>query len=202
MSVATVRRMRRKARYGLQEAQATTFTVRHEPTTPTHWGHDTRVIYPQPMVAAGREIDRAEWSRVILELLDAEAGGNRTRLAEMVGVTYLTVKRWIDARNTVSEDSVRAVARAFNMSAIDLLIRVGYYQIDELAPAPAVVGPAKGAPTDEIRDLIDAAAITPSEKRELHKQVALKRAEAEAALKADTERWIAVLRRPRRRTAS
>jgi transcriptional regulator with XRE-family HTH domain len=154
-------------------------------------------MYPQLVAAAAREIDRAEWSRVILELLDAEAGGNRTRLAEMVGVTYLTIKRWIDGSHSVSEDSVRAVARAFNMSAIDLLIRVGYYQVDELN-AP---GPAAASSSDEIGALIQASPITPSEKRELNKQVAVKRAEAEAALKADVERWIKMLGRPRRRAA-
>lgn len=193
-----MRRRRRKARYGLPGAQATTFTVHREARSSGQSSHDTHVMYPQLVAGTAREIDRAEWSRVILELLDAEAGGNRTRLAEMVGVTYLTIKRWIDGSHSVSEDSVRAVARAFNMSAIDLLIRVGYYQVDELnAPGPAAANPI----LDEISALIKASPITPSEKRELHKQVAVKRAEAEAALKADVERWIKLLGRPRRRAA-
>jgi hypothetical protein len=116
----------------------------------------------------------------------------------MVGVTYLTIKRWIDGAHSVSEDSVRAVARAFNMSAIDLLIRVGYYRVDELnAPDVATARPNR----DEIGDLIEASSITPSEKRELRKQVATKRAEAEAALKADVERWVKMLGRQRRRAA-
>jgi hypothetical protein len=116
----------------------------------------------------------------------------------MIGVTYLTIKRWIDARHDVSQDSVRAVARAFDLSAIDLLIRVGYYRSEELAAQT----PAPSGGSDGVADLIDSAGITPSEKRELHKQVAAKRAEAEAALMADVERWIAMMRRPRRRNAS
>lgn len=96
---------------------------------------DTRVIYPQQVPAREREIDRQEWSRVVLELLDSEAAGNRTELARRVGVDYQTVRRWIAGSHAVSEDSVRAVARTFRLSAIDLLIRVGYWSAQDVAAA-------------------------------------------------------------------
>lgn len=186
-------RTRRKARQGRLHAQATTFTLRHEAAQPALGAHDMHVIYPLPMGGTTREIDRQEWSRVVVELLETEAGGNRTRLAEMIGVKYLTIKRWIDATHSVSEDNVRAVARVFKLSPLGLLIRVGYYRHEELAPE-AAEAPTAG---DEILEMIASARITPSQKREIREHVRAKRAEAEAALKSDVERWINLVR-PRR----
>src|SRR5215207_4380828 len=197
MSVGTVTRMRRRARQGHINAQATTLTLRRETGGPSLSAHDMRVIYPQPMGGGpARAIDREQWSRVIVELLETEAGGNRTRLAEMIGVKYLTIKRWIDGTHSVSEENVRALARAFKLSAIDLLIRVGYYRPDELAYE---VGPPEVVPVaDKPAAIIDAADVSPSVKRELREYVAKKRSEYEEAITKDVIRWIELERRARR----
>lgn len=186
--------MRRRARQGRIRAQATTFILRHETASPAAQGHDTDVIYPQPMGGEAREIDRQEWSRVIRDLLETEAGGNRTRLAELIGVKYLTIKRWIDGTHSVSEESVRLVARAFKLSPIDLLIRVGYYRAGDMQSIPD----PPNTEDDELSALIEQANVTPSVKRELHAYVADRRQRYEEALRADVERLLASEQRHRR----
>lgn len=157
---------------------------------------DTCVIYAVPVAGREREINREEWSRVVLELLEAEAGGNRTRLAELIGVDYQTIRRWIIGKNAVSEESVRQVARAFKLSAIDLLVRVGYYQPGELISAPEPVDAAD----DDLLTEIDAAKVPPSVKRELRQYVEDQRVAFEKQL-AENVRWRLAAEQRNRRTA-
>jgi len=142
------------------------------------------------------EIDRAEWSRVILELLESEGGGNRTELARLIGVDYQTIRRWIAGINRVSDDNVRTVARAFRLNVTELLIRVGHYQADELTTAQ----PAKSEPDpgDEVADLVTKAKLRPSTKRELHALIAERREAFERQLMAEIKRLIEAETRGRR----
>jgi hypothetical protein len=50
----------------------------------------------------------------------------------LVGVNYKTVGRWLNSSVDVSEESVRAVARALSIAPMDLLTRVGYYSAADL----------------------------------------------------------------------
>lgn len=100
---------------------------------------DTHVRYGEDV--AERTVDREAWANVVAQLINSEAGGNTTRFAQLVGVTYKTVRRWITQETNVSEESIRAVANALNVKPGPLLVRVGLYQPGELAdtaePAPA-----------------------------------------------------------------
>lgn len=178
-------------------AQATVFTIRPERASARPMEHDTDVMYSRSVAA--REIDRQEWSRVVHELLVAEANGNRTQLAERIGVKYLTIKRWLDATNAVSEESVRQVARAFRIPVTDLLIRVGYYPANELAASGG--RPTAASRGDALAALIEAAPVTPSQKREMREFVKKRRDEADQAIKAEIQRWIDFAQQPRRRTS-
>lgn len=201
MSVGTVARQRRMARQGRLRAQVPPFTLRRERISQVSTDCDMHVRYPRLVPAREREIDREAWSRVVLELLESEADGNRTELARLIGVKYLTVARWIAGTHAVSEESVRAVARAFNLSAIDLLIKVGYWTSDELtanldrAPVSDRTPTPKG---DLVAAAIKAAKLPPSVKRELTSYVAEERSDFERQLLARIERMIALEQRARR----
>lgn len=104
---------------------------------------DMRVRYVEGV--AERSVDRAAWARLIAELINTEAGGNTTRFAQLVGVTYKTVRRWILQQTEVSEDSIRQVADALHITPAKLLVGVGLYRPDELA-APAAPEPVADDP--------------------------------------------------------
>lgn len=85
-----------------------------------------------------RSVDRKAWAAVISQLVTEETGGNRSRFAALVGVTYKTVTRWLKGETDVSEESVRQVARAVHVPPAELLVRVGYYKPEELAQSQPV----------------------------------------------------------------
>lgn len=85
-----------------------------------------------------RNVDRAAWAAVVARLINEEAGGNKTRFAQLVGTTYKTINRWLNSEVDVSEGSVRAVAEALHVSPVELLVKAGYYtEADLTAPQPA-----------------------------------------------------------------
>ena len=141
MSVSVLHRRGRRARHGLPTGDKTVFVIRHEHPRQGPLDRDTRVPYPVGVAVRVSEIDRAEWSRVILELLGTEADGNRTELARLIGVDYQTIRRWIAGAHSVSEENVRTVARAFKLNTTNLLVRVGYYKADD-AKVKAVMRPS------------------------------------------------------------
>lgn len=157
---------------------------------------DMDVLYPQRMAGKSREINREEWSRVIRELLETEAAGNQAELSRLIGVRYQTIRRWLAGSHSVSEESVRAVARAFKLSSLDLLIRVGYWKPDELGSPDA---PAAGAEhVDRATEAVDSSNLRPSTKRELFAFIEERRAAFEDQLLADVERLIGIELRARR----
>lgn len=196
MSIGTLRRRGRRARHGLPVGDATVFAVRRERTSQVPHDADTRVPYPASVAVRVSEIDRAEWARVILELLESEAGGNRTELARLIGVDYQTIRRWIAGINRVSDDSVRTVARAFRLNVTELLIRVGHYQPDELVATQAAT--AEPDPGDEVSNLVRKSKLRPSMKRELHGLIAERREAFERQLMAEVQRLIAAEQRGQR----
>lgn len=196
MSIGTLRRRGRRARHGLPVGDATVFAVRREAPPQVPHDVDTRVPYPVSVPVRVSEIDRAEWARVILELLESEAGGNRTELARLIGVDYQTIRRWIAGTNRVSDDSVRTVARAFRLNVTELLIRVGHFQADELTVAqPTTAVPDPG---DEVGSLVKQAKLRPSTKRELYALIAERREGFEYQLMAEIRRLIEAEQRSQR----
>ncbi|RKN45234.1 hypothetical protein [Micromonospora endolithica] len=86
---------------------------------------------------AERTVDRQAWADFIAQAITDHAGGNTTRFAEMVGVKYKTVRRWLTKQTDVSEESIRAVGRALNIKPSVLLVRVGLYAATEVDATPA-----------------------------------------------------------------
>jgi DNA-binding transcriptional regulator YdaS (Cro superfamily) len=78
-----------------------------------------------------REINRQAWADEVQRLIRVHARGNQTQFAAMVGVTARTVHRWLNQQAAVSEESVRSVAEAVGVSAMELLVRIGYYTSQE-----------------------------------------------------------------------
>lgn len=168
--------------------------MRHAGTSVSPF-RDTRVLYP--LDVAERKIDRTAWARIVRKILDEEYAGNKTAFGAAIDSDRRTINRWLDEDVDVSEDMVRKVARRHNLSPMDMLIEVGYYGTQEVRTEPT--GPAKAPKVrDEILAIIKDAPITPSQQREMRAHVRAKRAEAEAALKAEIERWISLINRPRR----
>ena len=91
---------------------------------------DTNVHYAGDV--ARRRINREAWAAEVGRLINEEAGGNRSRFSVLVGFNYKTVGRWLNSSVDVSEESVRAVARALSIAPMDLLTRVGYYSAADL----------------------------------------------------------------------
>jgi len=195
MSVSVLHRRGRRARHGLPGAGPNVFVIRRETSSPVPLEADTRVPYPVGVAVRVSEIDRAEWARVILELLETEANGNRTELARLIGVDYQTIRRWIAGTHKVSEENVRTVARAFKLNTTDLLVRVGYYQADEMPVQPDRREPEPG---DEVSDLVKKAKLRPSVKRELYELIAERRRASEQQIMAEIQRLIAAESRVQR----
>lgn len=189
MSVGIINRQRRAARQGRLRAPATTIVLRTVPSAP----QDMRVTYP--LLMADRPINRQAWADLVQKLVDEEAGGNKSEFGRRVDVQYQTIRRWLNAQNDVSEESVRGVARALNLRPMDLLVQVGYYDHGDL---PAEVVEAEPDGDEEAITLIDEAKVTPAVKRDLKQWLDDQRAEDARRRVADLKRMLA---RETRRTA-
>lgn len=161
-----------------------------------HESGGARVIYP--VTVADPRIDREAWARLLAELIQQETGGNQTHFSIAVGVDRKTVSRWLKAEVDVSEDKVRAVARALGVPVAELLVKVGYYQAGEMPDEP--VRPA--APEeDPAVQVILASDAPPSLKRELVAYLREQRAEQERQRIEEARRLLSVAQRARRRRA-
>lgn len=88
--------------------------------------------YPLVVASSERSIDRAAWADVIRELMTSHTRGKKEPFARRLGINSRSVSRWLDQEVDVSEESVRLVARTFDVTPVQLLVRVGYYQHGEL----------------------------------------------------------------------
>lgn len=85
-------------------------------------------------------INRNAWAQLVAELIQSQTRGKKAPFARLIGVDTRSLDRWLKCEVKVSEESVRDVARAFNLNPMDLLVAVGYYQVAEVAP-PTPVDP-------------------------------------------------------------
>jgi hypothetical protein len=88
-------------------------------------------------VAVERSVDRGAWAGLVVELMNRETKGKKLPFAKRVGVNPRTVDRWIREEVSVTHESVRQVAERLDLSAMDLLVKVGYYRAGEMAPPRA-----------------------------------------------------------------
>lgn len=89
-------------------------------------------------------VDRKVWASVVQEILDAECRGNRSEFARRVVIdgrpmSPRTVYGWLRGEADVRESSVRAVASAFNLNPVELLIRVGFLTREQIPVYPSDV---------------------------------------------------------------
>lgn len=145
---------------------------------------DTNVHYAGDVSV--RKINREAWAAEIKRLILEEAAGNRSRFAALIGVSYKTVGRWLDCTVDVSEDSVRQVARELRINAMDLLVRVGYYQPSDIQPTAAPT-PAEIEADPALR-VIEDAAVPPRVKARMRERLYELRAQR-AAAEVDEVRW-------------
>jgi transposase-like protein len=64
--------------------------------------------------------------------MSAHTRGKKEPFARRLGINSRSVTRWLDQEVDVSEESVRLVARTFDVTPVQLLVRVGYYHHGEL----------------------------------------------------------------------
>lgn len=145
----------RKRHGELGQVTLTTRVVRAR--TPVFSGPEARY----DLIVTDGQVDRAEWAKVVQELLDTHTKGKKEPFARLIGVNARTVHSWLDQTMSVSEQSVRRVAAACGLSAIDLLVRVGVYARDEI-PAPAI--PVEDA---WIVELVNGYDFSPAKKKQL-----------------------------------
>lgn len=89
-------------------------------------------------------VDRRAWAEVVQEILDAECHGNRSEFARRVVIdgrpmSPRTVYSWLRSEADVKESSVRAVAEAFKLNSVELLIRVGFLTREQFPTFPSEV---------------------------------------------------------------
>lgn len=144
----TVLRNRRKQRSGLRPRSPIVVAIQKAaaPIRPVR-----RSRYPDSV--SERKIDRAAWSDVVSELIATETRGKKAPFARLVGVDPRTIDHWLKGTVNVMEESVRRVARATGRAPMDMLVRVGYYQRDEIGAA--VDQPAPDPDDEAMRLIID-----------------------------------------------
>lgn len=83
------------------------------------------------LVATG-EVDRGEWANIVRSLLDEFTRGKKATFARKLGMDPKTIDHWLQGNVRVSEDSIRNVAEKTGRNAMDWLLQVGYYQVEDL----------------------------------------------------------------------
>jgi hypothetical protein len=124
-----VLRKRSRTKRNNRLTPALSLTLR--PTTPLGSGTHARYAL---VVAGDGSINRDAWAKLVGELIQRETKGKKLPFARLIGVDPRTVDRWLHCEVVVKEESVRDVARAFSLQAIDLLVQVGYYKATDLSP--------------------------------------------------------------------
>jgi transcriptional regulator with XRE-family HTH domain len=130
----SMRVLRKRSRTKITNRQTPALSLTLRPTTPLGSGVHARYSL---VVAHDGSVDRDAWAQLVGELLQRETKGKKLPFARKIGVDPRTVDRWLRREVVVSEESVRSIARAFDLQAIDLLVQVGYYKATDVAPPPA-----------------------------------------------------------------
>lgn len=105
-------------------------------------------------------VDRGAWAGLVQEILDGKCDGNRSEFARRVLIdgrpmSPRTVYGWLRGEADVKESSVRAVAGAFGLNPVELLIRVGFLSREQVPVFPGEVIDAEQRRVLERDDLDD-----------------------------------------------
>lgn len=92
--------------------------------------------FPYDRLVATGEVDRAEWAKIVQGLLDEFTRGKKATFGRLVGADPKTIDHWLQGKVRVSEESIRNVADKTGRNAMEWLIQVGYYTVDDMPPLP------------------------------------------------------------------
>jgi hypothetical protein len=86
-------------------------------------------------------VDRNVWATVVKQILDDQCHGNRSEFARRVIIdgrpmSPRTVYGWLNGEADVKESSVRAVADAFGLNPVEMLIQVGFLTREQVPVYP------------------------------------------------------------------
>lgn len=117
------------------------------------------IDFPYDRLVATGEVNRDEWAKIVRELLAEYTRGKKATFARMLGMDPKTIDNWLTGRVRVSEESIRDVAALTDRNAMDLLIRVGYYELGEMPhqPTPEQID-------EEQRTVVEADGLTDEQK--------------------------------------
>lgn len=160
-------------------------------------GRGVHVLYPADMPPRPAAIDKDAWAALLRELIQQETGGNKAQFAVNIRVDRRTVTRWLAGDVSVSEESVRTVARELGLPIGDLLVKLGYYTEADLPSEP--IAERLVVEDDDAIKLIRESGAPPSLKRELIEHLLAQRAEHERQRLAEAERMLAIAMRGRKR---
>lgn len=155
------------------------------------------VLYPLDVPPRPVAIDKDAWATLLGELIQQETGGNKAQFAANIRVDRRTVTRWLGGQVSVSEESVRLVARELGLPVGDLLVRLGYYTAEDLPAEP--IAERLVVEDDEAIKLIRDSDAPPSLKRELIEHLLAQRAEHERQRLAEAQRMLELGMRGRKR---
>lgn len=68
--------------------------------------------------------------------IDAQRGGGRTILADRLGVSASSIKRWLDGESMPTPDKFEAIATALNYPVIEMLVEIGVLSAKAVTPTP------------------------------------------------------------------
>lgn len=94
------------------------------------------VGFPYDRLVATGQVNRGEWANIVRELLTKFTKGKKATFARMLGMDPKTIDNWLDGSVKVSEESIRHVAERTGHSAMEWLIQVGYYVVEDLPHQP------------------------------------------------------------------
>lgn len=158
---------------------------------------DSHVHYDEPVPPTPpetpkleRQVSRSAWAGELNQIL-VDSGDRKNVLARKAGVDARTVSRWLQGELNVSEASVRAVAEAYELNPLEVLVRVGYYRKDEvLTESFALLATMAEAKGDDVIKMIMSAPVSLDGKRRMLEYLAKTRAEKEQQTREAIEQMI------------
>lgn len=142
--------------------------------------------FPYHQLVATGEMDRSEWAAIVQELLDELGPRMKAKFARTLETDPKTIDNWLAGRVKVTEESIRKVAERTGHNAMEWLIRVGYYRVDDLPYRPD--GLTDEEITDEEQRVIANADLDDETKKAIIDELEEMRAHDERLLEEQRER--------------
>lgn len=145
--------------------------------------------FPYDRLVATGEVNREEWANIVRALwLDFTPDGKNPKkapFARLLGVDITTLDNWLNCSVNVKEASVRQVADRTENNAMEWLIQVGYYTLDELPDRPQL---PNAVVDEEMRAVLDDPTLTDAQKAMILEELDTWRAEDEQVIEVQRDR--------------